>query len=344
VIEVSDRDLSALDAAVADVTSGDFLRGLAADTSSGLLKAYVDTWPEERTRQAKKVHDFEKRIEVVWGGAISYLALMTTLAREVGKLTVTRLRESDELSGRVHLLEALSRLHARACRNGLEIEALLRSGFADAGLARWRSMYEAAVVAMTLHAKGEATAERYLLHEVVETLKIARLNQKYEARLGLAPTEDDLVGRLEQRVRELKERFGTAFAQPYGWAATNPGQHLRDFASLEQQLDMGHWRPYYKLASHGVHANAKGLMFSVGVHPERDVLLTGRSNLGLEVAGQNAAISLLQVTSALISLDPTLDSIVFSQVLVGLTDRTIDAFVRAHAELTRQTHRGSCDS
>jgi hypothetical protein len=39
-------------------------------------------------------------------------------------------------------------------------------------------------------------------------------------------------------------------------------------------------RPYYKLASHNVHAQPKGILFKLGLVQNQDILLAGPSNYG----------------------------------------------------------------
>jgi hypothetical protein len=77
--------------------------------------------------------------------------------------------------------------------------------------------------------------------------------------------------------------------------------------------------PYYKLASHNVHANPKGISFKLGLGPDRGkVLLAGPSNTGLLDPAQCTALSLLQTTSALLGIRPNLDGVVIMKVLIKL--------------------------
>jgi hypothetical protein len=74
---------------------------------------------------------------------------------------------------------------------------------------------------------------------------------------------------------------------------------------------IGHFRANYRIASHNVHANPKGVFFKLGMLAESQVLLAGPSNAGLADPGHGAALSLSRVTAALVGLQqpPTLDNL-----------------------------------
>ena len=52
-------------------------------------------------------------------------------------------------------------LHGKGCATAAGILVLLRAGFADGALARWRSLYEVELIAHFIADHGLSTAERY---------------------------------------------------------------------------------------------------------------------------------------------------------------------------------------
>ena len=72
------------------------------------------------------------------------------------------------------------------------------------------------------------------------------------------------------------KKYGSGFRNPYGWAAGASGKKSPTFADIEHSVKLDHFRPYYKLASHGVHANPKGAFFRLGALSE-EVPLAGPS-------------------------------------------------------------------
>jgi hypothetical protein len=94
-------------------------------------------------------------------------------------------------------------------------------------------------------------------------------------------------------------------------------------------------RPYYKLASHNVHAEPKGAFFRLGLINQSEVLLAGPSNFGLADPGQNTALSLTFITSALVQLDPTVDAMVALKVALAISDELGQLFVEVQKQIER---------
>jgi len=89
------------------------------------------------------------------------------------------------------------------------------------------------------------------------------------------------------------------------------------------------------MASHGVHANPKGIFFSIGsLFPDK-VLAAGPSNSGLADAGDGAARSLFSVSSSPLHLSQSLDYQVGLRAMTILVDEIGAAFLQAHQRLYR---------
>ena len=56
-------------------------------------------------------------------------------------------------------------------------------------------------------------------------------------------------------------RFGNEFKGQYGWAAHHLKNPKPNFDQIEQAVGNGHLRAHYRMASHNVHANPKGVFF-----------------------------------------------------------------------------------
>ncbi|WP_430300258.1 hypothetical protein, partial [Pseudomonas aeruginosa] len=85
----------------------------------------------------------------------------------------------------------------------------------------------------------------------------------------------------------------------------------------------------YKWASQNIHATAKTLTCSLGmVEAKEEGLLAGPSNSGLTDPAHSMAISLVQLTTVLLSVDPNLDDLVSMNMIKTLIDEIGDAFLR----------------
>ena len=309
---------------------GDLIKSEMEETSHDILRTLHATWKRESGRQERERAGFEKRLVRLWGPAIDRLRMTLTVARELGASHFNDAR--DSLPSSPHLLEVLFRLHARACQVADEIICLLESGFADGAIARWRTLHEIAAVAFLLQRSGESLAARYLEHEVVESFQAATAYRECSSRLGYEPMTDEEYEATRRARDAAVEKYGRDFGSEYGWAAEVIGKKptLRD---IEEAAQIDHFRAHYRMASHNVHANPKGVFFKLGLLNESEVLLTGRSNAGLAEPGHSCAISLMHVTVALCVLEPTLDVLVALRVLGSLTDEVGDLFSQAHEQL-----------
>ena len=261
------------------------------------------------------------------------LDLVIALSTEAGTEFNRKVR-NEAVGSSDAVFEALIRLHAKACQVSGEVLALLRAGFADGAHARWRSLHEISVVASFIREHGQELAERYLLHEKIQQYKLACDYEKFFDRLDFEPLSKETSDNLKVQCDELIARFGDAFKNDYGWAASAIGSHRPTMSDIEQHVQLDHMRPYYRMASDNVHPNSHGAYFRLGLHSSQDkVLLAGPSNLGLADPGHSTAISLLQVTTNLLVTESIFDCVVTIKVLSELTNEVGEAFLKVHQEL-----------
>jgi len=203
-------------------------------------------------------------------------------------------------------------------------------------MARWRTLHEIAVASVFISDGGEGVAERYASHQVIEAWRAASEYQRFCVSLGYEPMEPEEVGELEMECAVLIDRYGPEFRERYGWASERLQLKSPSFADIERAVEIDHLRPFYRMASHNVHANPRGVFFKLGLTGEMDILLTGPSNVGLADPGQNTALSVVLVTSSLVALDPILDSVVILNLMMNLSTETAEAFVAVQNELENE--------
>lgn len=302
------------------------------EMSTLLLEHFKNESKAILTKERAGRRRFEGRLAKAWDKGFELLELFVALAREAGADFNTEFRPAAAASGDV-TFDVLTRLHARACAVAGEVLALLRAGYADGAHARWRLLHEISVVANFVAAQGGDIAERYRLHDAVESYRAAKMHQEHYAALGDEPVDSAELERIRSIVEKLKERFGKAYGTEWGWAAQALDSERPTFRDIERAAGLAHLRPYYKLASHNVHTNPKGVLFKLGLLPEHRVLLAGPSNLGLADPGHGTALSLAQTTAVLLTTRPNLDRIVLCQMLMNLEREVGEAFLAAHRKV-----------
>lgn len=296
-----------------------------------LLGTLRKSWPSQRARDRGLIKGFERRLIASWKVPLDLLEMHVHIALELGTGFNEQHRQAAKLK-RPLLIEALNRLHARSCQVATEVLVLLRCGFSDGAMARWRTLHEIAVTALFIKKHGEKMASRYLCYEAIESYKGARQYQRYCRRLGYESFSHAEMKEIEDARSRAINEFGKSFGENYGWAASVLKNSNPTFAQIEESIGLNHLRPYYKMASQNVHADPKGVICRLGLNGER-FLLAGPSNMGLVEPGHSTAISLLQVTSCLLLLQSTLDNIVITKVMMILSDEIGTAFLKVHEEI-----------
>jgi len=158
---------------------------------------------------------------------------------------------------------------------------------------------------------------------------------------------------LERTYRDILELYGNDFRRPYGWAhpaiqnripSLTGGERI-GFEHLQAAVQFDSWSRWYRMASHAVHPSATFLQFNV---IQDDVLVAGRSDVGLSDPAQGGVISLLLASAALLAYRPDnneksvdylkadirLTAMVYA--LRDLTDLTIETFAKAYDALEKE--------
>lgn len=336
-IAFSDDDITELTESIEEFCSTqlpEVIANSATEIALDIFKTLKRDWPAQKTWQDGERAPFEINLDFRWGGAFDFYRMLLTAAREKGEDYHNKFQRSHAKRNR-HKREALSRLHARACRVAEEILVLLKAGYADGAMARWRTLYEITTVATLISEHDDELAERYLLHEIVEAKRALDAYEKSYSDLGYRPPSKSEAANTRRTFDAAKDRFGKSYCEPYGWAAHHLKTNGKWFSDLEKAAQHSHMRAHYKFASQNVHAGTKGIMNQLGLTDSQAMVLSGPSNAGLEEPGQNAAISLAQITVLLFGTSWKFDDIVMIKVFVELQNKTVEAFIKASRKLKR---------
>ncbi len=276
---------------------------------------------------------FNMRLFKDWKKALDLFEMFLVVAYEVGEDFNKDFRKNITNEDNF-LLEALTRLHARACQISSEILVLIQNGYADGAHARWRTLHEISVIGSFLSSHGKELAEMYLLHENIESYNAASQYKKYYEQLGLQPLADCELEKITNVYEDLISRFGKQYTKEYGWASTVLNKKDPSFFDIEMDVGLNYFRPLYKLASHNIHANPKGVLFKMGlIDNNRNILLAGPSNTGFTDAAQDTIISLCNITIILITQRPNIDYLVICNSLLKLIPEITDEFLKAQNKI-----------
>jgi hypothetical protein len=326
---ISDAEVDALSGKMPDIVPG-----ISDEIALILYKSLRKSSRSMLRERRRYLKAFEKRHYSLWKDGIDLLESFLIAAYELGE-NFNRHYRDEAAKNQDYIFEALTRLHARTIHVGFEVLSLLCSGFADGAHARWRTVHEIAVVSNYLAENDQRVARQYLEHEAIESYRAMRQFQDYAEQLGYEKYSEEEVADLKQVYEELCEMYGESFGTRYGWSAEALGKKRPTFADIEKASGLDHLRPYYKMASHNVHANPKGIKFCLGLSDGADILLAGPSNYGLADPAHGLAISILQATVPLLNLVINIDSVVMGKILTKYVDDIGEAFISIHRAMLK---------
>ena len=287
---------------------------------------------------------FDARLEARWGRGLDLADLVVHEAYESGRWVNDSLRPAVA-TGPTEKFEVLVRLHARAVMTAREVLVLLRSGYSTGALARWRTLHEVRVVFLLLAAEGEQLSRCYLAHDVVERLRGQKEYEDTWEVLGLEPPVWT-VGEREDTRAQLATEFGSEFLKDYGWAAPVFNNRAPRFKDLQERVGLEDWRGYYRMASHGTHANPMGVTWNIQDLGDTNMAWAGPSNAGLVDPAQCSLIALTDVAAGLLAHaidelpDPVDPEILYSygfavvqgRKIVMLRDHAIETLGEVHSQ------------
>tara|TARA_B100000965_G_C19583600_1_gene754677 strand:+ start:430 stop:1512 length:1083 start_codon:yes stop_codon:yes gene_type:complete len=306
---------------------------LVNDLADWLLDTLKKRAPK-MLRERRGMHNtFNKNNLKRWKKPFDLLEMHYVICEELGS-EFTCKNQPTAAEQQNYRFEALVSLHARAMLIANEIICLLKNGFADGAMGRWRTLHEAAVVAQFLAQAEPVISERYLASFHVQAYKAMRQYQEHHERANLEPFSEDDIRGIEHNRDTVITRYGKNLANDYGWASPELQKEKPTLFDLEVAVRLDHWRPRYRWASQYNHVAYKPPGTFLGLaESEEEVLLIGPSNSGLIDPAQMTAISMIHVTEALLRSDHSLDKLVLARTLLNLSDEIGHVFL----ETERQT-------
>jgi hypothetical protein len=268
--------------------------------SAGRLyhRSLIESAPPMLAERRKQQADFESRNLRRWRKAFDLLETIWVCCEEMGS-AFNRHYRPLAVQEQDHVFEAMTYLHAKALLVTSEIICLLRGGFADGALTRWRTLYENNVVATLIRQEGQELALRYVAHSRVQ------------AWLRAAADPDDPQNgedELEKQAEFAITNFGEEMKLRHGWASKLIGKRKPTFKDIAAKCGHVAEGDVYEYASQHIHFNHR--MFDellATCESEQNVLLVGPSNSGMVEPLTATAISMVEATVLLLLHKPNLD-------------------------------------
>lgn len=298
----------------------DLFEKVREDCEASSLEGYKDTAPKllEDIREASA--GFETRNFDRWKPSFNHLEMMWSIAQELGEMHGKAIKAQDGEDNNP-TMAALAHIFPRALLVTQEIICLLKGGFPDGALVRWRSLHELSVTAMYVAKRGEEASVPYLLSFHFAARRAAHQMNEHSERANIGSFSDNELKEFDARCAGAEEVLGRKIARDKNgeWPAIT--QTHTNFAAIEKDVGMDHWRPRYKWASTHTHAHHRPIDKLLGMaETDKDVHLVGASNSGFVDPFQMTAITLAQITTTYLLHVPNPDRIMHSNVMQKLAD------------------------
>jgi len=249
------------------------------------------------------------------------LEMIWSIAQELGEMHGNAIQtENGEDNNAV--MAALAHIFPRALLVSQEIICLLKGGFPDGALARWRSLHELAVTAMYIAKHGEAAAVPYLLSFHFAARRAAHQMNEHSERAKIGRFSREELKEFDARCAGAEEILGRKIEKDkYGeWPAIT--RTHTNFAAIEKDVEMDHWRPLFKWASTHTHAHHRPIDKLLGMaEAGKEAHLVGASNSGFVDPFQMTAITLAQITTTYLFHGVNVDRMVHASIIFTLADQ-----------------------
>lgn len=290
-------------------------------------RSLIESAPPMLAERRKQQAGFELRNLRRWRKAFDLLETIWVCCEEMGSAFNGHHRP-QAVQKQDHVFEAMTYLHAKALLVTSEIICLLRGGFADGALTRWRTLYENNVIATLIRQEGQELALRYVAHSRVQAW----------LRVGAEPDNLSVEdAELQKQAEFAISTFGEEMKFRHGWASKLVGKKKPTFKDIAAKCGQEAEGGVYEYASQHIHFNHR--MFDellATCESEQNVLLVGPSNSGMIGPLTATAISMVEATFLLLLYKPNLDRLALldsvwrmakrmNKLAGGLEKRTFEA-------------------
>ena len=340
-LEFGDKDLDDMDVEMQSLVSKmpDIVRSTSRQASKILIKSAIRQWYEDANLRQSETNAFAARLKWRWRNGLVPLNLLVEIASEYGASLNQRLLEANDNKLKVKQV-ALFKLHMRGCQVTREIIVLLEAGLADGAAARWRTLFEIAVVASVISKSDELTAEKYLAHDIVDMRKSVLRYEETRKLLSLDPFPAEDWDHIQSLYEQALAKYGETFGNEYGWAADALGQKNPRFARLIEFADREGELTFYKTASFNIHANSRSLFYRLSDMPSHEGVIAGASNSGLDSPGIGTAFTFTALTTHLLTEQALLEDSIIIQAMTRLRNLAQRGFREARNQLEEDDRFG----
>lgn len=271
----------------------DNFQEISESISKNLVEIMQSNEVDNINQLNQEYDDFNKRNYLRWEKGFNKLEMLRQISIEAGMEFQKVFLKYPEYENDP-LLGVLMRQHANACRITGEIIHLLKGGYSDGAIARWRTLFEISVTCLVLNKHGKECAEDYIKHGKLKSIEGMEEYQKTAKEMKVEPYSNEEMDLAITLKEELNKEINHSWAIKY----TKFGK----MEKLREYVGLGKWSHYYMLASKNIHADFHEMNSLMAMsETKQNMLLIGQSNLGMTEPAHITAIALTQITGAFLT-------------------------------------------
>lgn len=289
-----------------------FVEKVGDAAARGIERDLFARAPKMLIERRRGLSNFEDRNFRRWRPAFDLTETLWVCCEELGR-NFNEVFRPDAIRNQDFVFEAMTHIHAKSLLVVEEMNCLMKGGFADGALTRWRTAYELNVVGSLIIQEGQDLALRYLAHADVQVARDIELD-------GL--DSDDDINEAKRRAAYAISQFGEEIRRHYGWACRVVGKKQPNFEDLERLVAKENGRELYKHVSRHIHSNHRSFGDLLGMSESNDAaLLVGPSNSGMTAPLILGSMTLAETTALFLNTKPNFDRGVYALVLLKMAQR-----------------------
>ena len=279
-----------------DIDKNILYKHLIFDSAKNNAIFFRKTMFEEVSKVRKDDDEFISKQGKQWESAFIASDAMYIMTIEAAESYITTVNKMDQknLREQKYTFTALMYIHGRALQQFLEIITLMKNGFADGAYARWRSMYELAIISSFIKEHGEPVAKEFInSHDSEDRYQWAMKSNLFNKKKWIT-------------FSDIEKNCG---------------------------IDRKIWKNQYILANRIIHASPQGTFSRLSDTGEYNIMLVGRSNFGFTTPAEHSAISLAQITADFLTIHESGDALVSVSYINNWIDIIKEEYFKTHDSL-----------
>ncbi|WP_397538162.1 DUF5677 domain-containing protein [Rummeliibacillus pycnus] len=290
--------------------------------------------------------EFQSRIKQKWLRPLSMLDGFINISEELCTDSIDTSNEIVKLDNNnsEHSLRffTIMKLLSKLIIISKEISYLLKGGFSDAALSRWRTSHETKIILMLFCKNYNSTN---LLNELLKRYNDAAIVEEYKEIISSVDLNkmDPYFINLKIKYRDILDNYGQEFKYSYEWSRPlfKGSNGVITFKMLERYIrDHNETNTFYKKANYQIHSSPLGTFESLGTIESNDIdyppYIFGPSNFGLRIPGQLIALTLYESIATYLLLNTSLNSVINTNVLELFLNEILNTFDTVEEEIIQE--------